>query len=162
MTTDGNGDAMFTSAVAGIAPPGWFVSATATGPGGTSEFSGVGVVVASNDSPNQLSISGGAVFEAGTFTLTGSFTDADASDTHTVTIRWGEGSPEVHTLPVGARSFRFDHVYADDNPTGTASDQYAVSVSLSDGTASTSADASVIVSNVAVQPGMVRGRHRSR
>ncbi|MFO0804997.1 MAG: SdrD B-like domain-containing protein [Gemmataceae bacterium] len=149
VTTDGNGDAMFTSAVAGIAPPGWFVSATATGPGGTSEFSGVGVVVASNDSPNQLSISGGAVFEAGTFTLTGSFTDADASDTHTVTIRWGEGSPEVHTLPVGARSFRFDHVYADDNPTGTASDQYAVSVSLSDGTASTSADASVIVSNVA-------------
>lgn len=149
VTTDGNGDTAFNATVAGIAPAGWFVSATATGPNGTSEFSGVTTATASNDSPSQLSIVGGAVLEAGTFTLTGSFTDADANDTHSVVINWGEGSLETHTLPVGTRSFNFDHTYADDNPTGTASDKYAVSVALSDGAASTSADAVVVVSNVA-------------
>ncbi|MFO1065059.1 MAG: hypothetical protein U0892_14435 [Pirellulales bacterium] len=42
VTTDASGDVSFTAEVSGVAALGAFVSATATGPSGTSEFSGIG------------------------------------------------------------------------------------------------------------------------
>ena len=54
-------------------------------------------------------------------------------DEHTVTIDWGDGSADtVLTLTVGDRTYSASHQYLDDNPTGTASDVYAISVDISD------------------------------
>ena len=39
-----------------------------------------------------LSLSATSIDENGSVTLTGSFTDPNISDTHTVTVTWGDGS----------------------------------------------------------------------
>ncbi len=89
-------------------------------------------VVVDNVAPTNLVLNSGVIDENDTFTLTGTFTDPGTLDVHTVTINWGEGAPEVHVLPVGARSFSFGHPYLDDNPTGTPSDVYPISVTITD------------------------------
>ncbi len=48
VTTDINGDVSFNVTVSGVAPIGWFVSATATNAGSTSEFSGLTKAIAGN------------------------------------------------------------------------------------------------------------------
>jgi len=72
------------------------------------------------------------VNEGGTVTLAGSFTDPGILDVHTLDIDWGEGAVQTEIIPLGDRSFSFTHVYLGDNPTATASDAYAVNVTLSD------------------------------
>lgn len=103
-----------------------------------------------NLAPQIVSLSSGTINENEAFTLTGSFDDAGSLDVHRVTVNWGEGVPEIVTLPVGARSFTLTHQYLDDNPTGTAADSYPISVTVADDdTGSTSATTSVTVNNVA-------------
>src|SRR5207237_70880 len=108
-------------------------------------------------------LNSGTIDENGTFTLTGSFTDPGTQDSHTVVISWGpgEGSTTLN-LAAGVTTFSAGHQYLDDNPTGTASDTYPVSVTVTDDdtypigvtvtdddTGSASAAASVVVNNVA-------------
>src|SRR5262249_31355250 len=81
-------------------------------------------------------------------TLSGDITDPD-TQSFTLTVNWGEGSPQTYSLPAGSNHFSVSHQYLDDNPTNTASDVYAISLSLSDGTASATANTSVTVNNVA-------------
>ena len=133
VSTDATGNVNYSVSVPGVAPVGQFVSATATSSSGsTSEFSGIGTVTAHNTSPTNLVLNSGIIDENGTFTLTVSFDDSDLLDNHTVSIHWGEGLPEVHVLPVGARTFSFNHQYLDDNPTVTSSDLYKVTVAITD------------------------------
>jgi hypothetical protein len=68
--------------------------------------------------------------ENGVVHLTGTYTDQGTQDTHTLTINWGDGTPQTVTLSAG--SFDITHQYLDDNPTGTASDQYTIGVTLTD------------------------------
>jgi len=90
-------------------------------------------------------------------TLTGSFTDPGSDDTHTVTVNWGDGTSTL-TLVKGSRVFSATHQYLDDAPSGTASDSYAVSVTVSDDDAgSASASSSVTVNNLAPQIVSVTG-----
>ena len=90
------------------------------------------------------------IVENGTTTLTGSFIDPGTLDVHKVTINWGDGNTEAITLPVGARAFSATHQYLDDNPTGTTSDIYNVSVTVSDDdTGSNTQSTGITVSNVA-------------
>lgn len=89
-------------------------------------------ITVTNVAPSNLVLNSGSIFENDTFTLTGTFDDPGTLDVHTVTINWGEGAPETHVLPVGARSFSFDHQYLDDNPTGTPLDSYSVTVTIAD------------------------------
>ncbi|MCR9200559.1 MAG: PKD domain-containing protein [Planctomycetaceae bacterium] len=75
------------------------------------------------------------ISENETATLSGSFTDPGLLDEHTLTVDWGDGTTETITLPVGERDFALTHTYLDDGPSpgnGTASDQYQVSILLSD------------------------------
>src|SRR5207245_949058 len=78
-------------------------------------------------------------------------TDPGTQDTHTVVIAWGpgEGSTTLN-LAAGVLTFSASHQYLDDNPSGTASDVYAISVTVTDDdTGSGAAATSVTVNNVA-------------
>lgn len=91
--------------------------------------------------------------EGSTLTLNVAFVDPDASDTHVVTIDWGDGSAaETYTLSAGVQSSDFQHLYADDNPTHTPSDSYKITVSVTDGKSTpVLAERSIVVANVAVE-----------
>lgn len=87
--------------------------------------------------------------EAGTVTVSGTITDPGVVDTFQITIDWDEvsgteGDAEVFTLGDTAidtdaltwdpatRVFAIRHLYADDNPTATTSDDYEIEVSVID------------------------------
>lgn len=103
-----------------------------------------------NDPPvindEDLSVTPAAIQETETITLTGSFTDVEIGDAHTVTIAWGDGHSDVLTLTVGVTTFSANHTYLDD-PVGP-SEEYTIEVTVDDGTDSASANASVTVLNV--------------
>ncbi len=91
-----------------------------------------------------------AIDEGGTVTVNGTFTDAGILDTHTVQVDWGDGtSATSSTVDQAAGTFTAVHTYADDDPSGTSSDPYAINVTLSDDDGGTdTAPTTVIVSNV--------------
>lgn len=72
-----------------------------------------------------------SVVEGGTATLSGTYTDVGTVDTHTLTINWGDGSAPV-VISVTGGSFVANHVYVDDNPTGTPFDTLVVTATLVD------------------------------
>ena len=57
--------------------------------------------------------------------LTGSFTDPDALDTHTVAVNWGDGDAIAPDLAAGTTTIDLAHVYA-------ASGSYTVTVTVTD------------------------------
>src|SRR5439155_480485 len=74
-----------------------------------------------------------AINENGTVTVSGTLSDPGTLDTHTVTFVWQDGSSNtVVPLAAGVTTFSTTHQYLDDNPTGTASDIYAVGVTVAD------------------------------
>ncbi len=83
------------------------------GAGGTSATVTKLVSVA-NVVPTSLTVTTSAanINEGQSITLMGSFNNIDPVDVPTVTISWGDGTlPQVFTLPVGATSFSFTHLY---------------------------------------------------
>jgi hypothetical protein len=91
--------------------------------------------------------------ENGVATVTGTFIDAGSYSSHSAGINWGDGTTTpLGRLTLGDRSFTFTHQYRDDNPTGTSSDTYAITATLTDNeNRSDSASASLTVNNVAPQ-----------
>jgi hypothetical protein len=85
--------------------------------------------------------------EDGTTTLAGRFADPGTKDTHTVTIHWGDGSPDdtLH-LAAGVLTFHDSHQYPQ-----SGTDSVTVTVSDGDG-GTTSASTTVTVQNVAPSP----------
>ncbi len=80
-----------------------------------------------------VTLSTATITEGGSTMLNGTFTDPGAADTHTVTINWGDGTPTtVLSLVAGVTSFSAVHPYIDDNPSGTSSDSYTITVTLLD------------------------------
>lgn len=105
-----------------------------------------------NVAPSNLQVAPVApINENGVATLNLSFDDPGTLDEHTVEVDWGDGSAvEVFTVPTGDRTFSATHQYIDDNPTGTASDNYQISVRLADDDlGETTATAVAKVNNVA-------------
>ena len=97
-----------------------------------------------------LALSGDTIDENGTATVSGTITDPGTQDTFTVVIDWGEGSPVTYSYGAGTTSFNETHQYLDDNPTGTPSDVYTISGSITDDDTGTgSASTTVTVNNVA-------------
>ncbi|MDZ4779144.1 MAG: PKD domain-containing protein, partial [Planctomycetia bacterium] len=89
-----------------------------------------------------------SVAEGSVATLTGSFVDPGLLDTQQVIVNWGDGTIATIDLPLGARTFLLEHRYADDNPTGTSSDQYPITVTVSgDGATSAPVSTSITVNN---------------
>jgi PKD repeat protein len=84
------------------------------------------VVLASNHAPADLTVQATAVLEGGSSTLSVSFTDAEASDSHTVAITWGDGGTDSVALGSGATSTTASHTYLD---SGT----YTVALTVTDG-----------------------------
>src|SRR5205823_10200854 len=105
----------------------------------TDDDGGIGTgstgVTVNNVAPSNVSLStsAAAINENDSVTLTGTFDDPGTLDTHTVVITWGpgEGSSTL-TLGAGVTTFTASHPYLDDNPTGTPSDFYAISVTVTD------------------------------
>ncbi len=116
-----------------------------------------------------LSLSSTTISENGSTTLTGTITDPGTLDTFTLNLNWGDPlSPgNAQTFALGTttltvaedginwnpatRVYSLPHQYLDDNPTGTVSDEYTITATVSDDDAGTSeqATATVMVSNVA-------------
>ena len=106
------------------------VSVTVEDGGGGVGNASTGVTV--NNVAPIVTATGDTIDEDGTATVSGTISDPGTEDTFTVTIDWGEGAPEVFSYPVGATGYSETHQYLDDNPTGTASDVYSVSVTVED------------------------------
>jgi PKD repeat protein len=106
-----------------------------------------------NVAPSGLTFSATPVDENGSTTLTGSFTDPGTLDTFELDIGWGDPQSPGNTQNVELgtdRSFSIDHQYLDDNPSGTPSDIYIISVMVTDDdNGSTSDTGPVTVNNVA-------------
>jgi|GEM_PF-5974319 len=91
--------------------------------------------------------------ENGAATVTGSFADAGSYSTHSVSVNWGDGtSTPLSRLDLGDRTFTLTHQYRDDNPTGTSSDSYTITATITDNeNRSDTASTSLTVNNVAPQ-----------
>jgi hypothetical protein len=101
------------------------------------------------------------VFENGTVLLSANFTDIGIQDTHTATVDWGDGTV-AETLSViqgnGSGNFSASHTYLDDNPTGTDSDNYTVTITVTDDdTVSGEATTDVLVADVAPEATLEAG-----
>ena len=96
-----------------------------------------------NQAPSVASFGVTAGNEGGSSSLALTFADADALDTHTVSVAWGDGSTSAPVvLSSDVTAFDASHVYAD---TGT----YSVALTLKDSAGHTvTAGASVSPSNV--------------
>ncbi|MFC1897248.1 PKD domain-containing protein [Chloroflexota bacterium] len=73
------------------------------------------------------------ISENGMATVSGTISDPGSQDTFSVEIDWGgdEGSM-TYSYPAGSTSYEESHRYLDDNPTGTPSDAYSISVTITD------------------------------
>src|SRR5262249_53702453 len=147
------------------------ISVTVTDNHGASCTAGPNVTV-NNVAPTVTTLSGAAsINENDTYTLSGTLHDPGTLDTHTVVITWGggtvgqpsEGSTTLNNADLtylgnGDWSFTATHQYLDDNPTGTASDAYAISVTVTDDdTGTATVGTSVAVNNVAPLVGPIDG-----
>lgn len=65
-------------------------------------------------------------------TLQGRISDASPLDSFQLLVDWGDGTRELFSYAAGTTSFSEQHLYRDDNPSGTGSDQYRVTVTLID------------------------------
>src|SRR5262245_12579450 len=70
-----------------------------------------------------------------TYNLTGNFRDLDINQPHTVTVNWGDGETSSVAVP-GTTAvnipFTATHIYTDDNPTGTPTDDVPLVVTVTD------------------------------
>jgi len=73
------------------------------------------------------------VSEPSAVTLQATIDDPGVLDTQSVTVDWGDGTAADHLeLPKDQRAFQLQHTYADDNPTGSASDVNTITVTSTD------------------------------
>ncbi len=106
-------------------------------------------VTVNNIAPIIQSVSAPVIDEDGIAKITGNFTDVGTLDTHTVEISWGDGTTSSAVVDAATRTFTADHVYLDDNLTGTTGDVYDVSVVVTDDdTGVDTASTTVTVNNV--------------
>ncbi|MEZ6073123.1 MAG: PKD domain-containing protein [Pirellulales bacterium] len=97
-----------------------------------------------------LDLDAGTIDEGDAVELTGTFTNAAVA--HTVTISWGDGSPDaVLNLTAGDFDFTAMHTYADDEDGPINSTVYTINVTVEEVLSSNSAmdSTSVTVNNVA-------------
>ncbi|MCA9061839.1 MAG: cadherin domain-containing protein, partial [Planctomycetaceae bacterium] len=87
--------------------------------------------------------------EGGSIELSGTIADLPGI-AHTITINWGIGeTATVIELAAGETAFTARHTWADDNPTGTASDEYTISIVAENQFGTDSATRTLTVHNVA-------------
>jgi hypothetical protein len=113
-----------------------FTYTISDGKGGTATGTVDISITSVNDAPllGAITATPTEINEGSSTSLSGSFSDVDAADTHTVTINWGDGStPTILNLAAGVENFsNISHTYDDDNLSGTSSDVYPVSITVTD------------------------------
>jgi PKD repeat protein len=87
-----------------------------------------------NDAPDISSIVAGpeSITENQSTTVTVTFQDTEAGQTHACVFTWSEGGPTTVSVAAGVTTCAGTHQYLDDNPSGTTSDTYFVGVTASD------------------------------
>jgi PKD domain len=94
-------------------------------------------VTAVNDAPVVTAGADKTGNENDTIAVSASFTDTESGDTHTCSINWGDGTPASSGTvvePTGATpgTCTGTHQYLDDKPSGTAVDDYTVTITVAD------------------------------
>ncbi|MFC1933485.1 PKD domain-containing protein, partial [Chloroflexota bacterium] len=109
------------------------------------------IITVENVAPTLSSLAASDVDEGGTSALSGIIFDPGILDTFTLSVDWGNGSPvESFSYPAGTTAFSETHQYLDDNPSGTLSDPYTITVTVTDDdTESETATTQLTVQNVA-------------
>ena len=81
-----------------------------------------------------LVLSDTTIVENQSVTLTGSYTDSDLGDTHTVVVDWGDGTTSLAIVDQGNDTFMASHLYADDGltPGGSPTFDYSIVVTVTD------------------------------
>ena len=123
------------------------IGVTATDDDGGSGTGSVGITVSQPPVLSNVAVTT-PINENDSTTLSGNISDPNAGDAFTLTVDWGDGSPvQVFNYPAGTSAFSQTHQYLDDNPTATSSDNYAISLTLSDGSGNDNDSAVVTVNN---------------
>ncbi len=119
--------------------------------GDIGEAIGSTVVLVTNRPPTIIAITAApdTINETESTTLTVEYSDADAGETHTCSIDWGDGTaPEAGVIDHDAETCMASHTYADDNPSGTPSDNYTITATVDDGDGSDDDSTQITVNNV--------------
>lgn len=83
-----------------------------------------------------------------TATLTGNINDPDQGDTFDLMVDWGDGTVISYSY-AAATPFTETHTYLDDDPTGTPSDVYTITLTIMDSAGGSSSDSlNITVNNV--------------
>jgi PKD repeat protein len=105
--------------------------------GGSGSMTASVFVSARNTAPSGLVVT--PLATGANLELTGSFTDPDPLDTHTVAVSWGDGDTTTQSLAAGSTAIDTAHVYA-------ASGTYTLNVTVTDSAgASTSTTRQVVI-----------------
>jgi Tol biopolymer transport system component len=155
MNADGSGQTNITNSIASYdtapsySPDGQHITYTSNGEICVMTYGGVGEIAITdggtnvanqnstwspaNDVPLLEDVSVDAVVnEGGVAKVTGVIADDNTLDSHSIAVSWGDGLPTYLEIPAGTTSFEATHVYVDDAPVGTASDDFEVLVSIND------------------------------
>lgn len=92
---------------------------------------GAAVVTVNNVGPS-LTATGDEIDENSNAIVSGTIADVGPLDTFALVIEWGDGASDTFNYPAGATEFSASHFYLDDKPTGTASDDYPINLTLTD------------------------------
>lgn len=114
----------------------------------TDDDDGVGTAISQtievrNVSPvlSEVNYSPTTINEGDSVMVSGGIGDPGTKDSLTLEIDWGDGSlADTQALAAGTTSFTANHTYADDNPTGTASDQNTITVKVTDKDSASNSD----------------------
>ena len=120
----------------------------------TGEASDTAQVTVNNLPPTleNLSLDNAVIDEGDSVTLSMDLDDPGVDDVLTVEIDWGDGSIDIYPVGTAPLGFEASHTYVDDDPSGTGSDTYAITVTVIDDDDDTvTAGTQVTVNNVAPQ-----------
>jgi len=109
-------------------------------------------VTVKDDKPilESLMVMPAVINEGQTITLTANILDDTPDVTYTLEINWGDGDGDTFAIPAGSTTVEVSHLYSDDDPSGTAADDFTIKLSIKDNLgAGTSQNSSVRVRNVA-------------
>jgi hypothetical protein len=82
---------------------------------------------------NSITANTTTLLEGQILVLSGSFTDSNSDDTHTVVIQWGDNSsPTVLQLAAGVSTFQVSHAFLLTNPSGVPKNSDQIQVTVTD------------------------------